>query len=122
MGPVGPVVVPVRPLPMVTMPGGRLILRLPLSRRLDLFARWCSGHWRSIRRTPAVMMRPVPAAALAARTAVIAPFALALGPVKPGLRSAETPDLFEFRLGALGRGTFCGLWRCGVWRQRSGLC
>ena len=114
-----PVVVPVRPLPMLSMPGRRLFLLL-LCRRLTLFRCWPSRRWPSIRRSPAVMMRPVPA--LAAWTAVMSPFALAFSALKLGLWSAETPDLFEFRLSVLGRRTICRLWRCRVWRQQCGLC
>ena len=109
----------VMPLSMLSMPGGRLIRR-PLSRRLDLFACWRGARRSSIRRSPAVMMRSVPA--LAAWTAVMASFALAFGALKLGLWSAETPDFFEFRLSVLGRRAICRLWRCSVWRQRRGLC
>ena len=58
---------------------------------------------------------------LAAWTAVMAPFALAFRALKLGLRSAETPDFFEFRLGGFGGGAICRLWRCSVWRHPRGL-
>ena len=121
-----PVLVTSMPLPMLPIAGGRLIV-LPLSLRLPLLA----GRRSSGRRWPAVMMRPVSALAIAAWTAVMAPFALAFRALKLGLRSAEAPNFFEFRLGVFGRRArlsflglraICRLWRFSVWRQRRGLC
>ena len=103
-----PVVVPVMPVPAFPIAGCRLIVR-PLSLlRLPLLA----GR-PSARCWPAVLMRPVPALTItlaSAWAAVMTPFALALRALKFRLRSAETPDFFEFRLSTLGRRAICRFW------------
>ena len=109
------VLVTVMPLPMLSLGAGRRLILLLLSLRLALFG-WRRGIWR----TAPVVMRPMPAAftaALAAWTAMMAPFTLAFRALKPGLWSTETPDFLEFRLGVFGGGAICRLWGCSVRRR-----
>jgi hypothetical protein len=106
-----PVLVTVMPLPVLPLPAGRRLILLLLSLRLALFTRS-----RSIWLTAAVVMRPMPALAapLTAWTAMMAPFTLTFRMLKPGFRSTETPDFFEFLLNIFGGGAICRLWGCSV--------
>ncbi|HEX7200085.1 MAG TPA: hypothetical protein VF213_11450 [Dongiaceae bacterium] len=109
-----PVLMTVMPLPVLPLAAGRCLILLLLSLRLALFTRS-----RSIWLTAAVVMRPMPALAapLTAWTAMMAPFTLAFRVLKPGLRSTETPDFLEFRLGVFGGGAICRLWGCSIRRR-----
>ncbi len=108
-----PVMVAAMPLAMFSRPGRGGLILLPLSLRLAL-----SPCRLRIWLTGTVMMRSVPALAipLPAWAAVMkTPLALALRALELGLRSAETPDLFKFRLGILGRRALYRLGCCSVW-------
>ena len=109
------VLVTVMPLPMLPLGAGRRLILLLLSLRLALFGwrRWHLAHGPGRYEADA---RRVHGRARRLDGDDGA-FTLAFRVLKPGLRSTETPDFLEFRLGVFGGGAICRLWGCSVRRR-----